>query len=50
MDIHMDNLWILYEYGWCFEASTPLKNMKVNRDDDILNIWKNKHVPNHQPD
>ena len=21
---------------------TPLKNMKVNRDDDIPNIWKNK--------
>ena len=27
----------------------PLKNMKVNWDDDIPNIWKNKiHVPNHQ--
>ena len=29
---------------------TPLKNMKVNWDDDIPNIWQNKsHVPNHQP-
>ena len=29
---------------------TPLKNMKVSRDDDIPNLWKNKsHVPNHQP-
>ena len=28
---------------------TPLKNMKVNWDDDIPNIWENKiHVPNHQ--
>ena len=25
---------------------TPLKNMKINWDDDIPNIWKNKsHVP-----
>ena len=30
---------------------TPLKNMKVNWDDDIPKIWKHKnHVPNHQPD
>ena len=30
---------------------TPLKNMEVNWDDEIPNIWKNKsHVPNHQPD
>jgi hypothetical protein len=29
---------------------TPLKNMKVNWDDEIPNILKNKiHVPNHQP-
>jgi hypothetical protein len=29
---------------------TPLKNMKVSRDYDIPNIWKNEsHVPNHQP-
>ena len=33
--------------GW----ATPLKNMKVNWDDDIPNIWENKtDVPNHQPD
>ena len=32
--------------GW----ATPLKNMKVNWDDDIPNIWENKiDVPNHQP-
>ena len=29
---------------------TPLKNMKVKWNDDIPNIWENKHVPNHQPD
>ena len=28
---------------------TPLKNMKVSWDDEIPNIWKNKKVPNHQP-
>ena len=28
---------------------TPLKNLKVSWDDDIPNIWKIKHVPNHQP-
>ena len=29
--------------------STPLKNMKVNWDDEIPNIWENKiDVPNHQ--
>ena len=33
--------------GW----ATPLKNMKVNWDDDIPNIWENNiDVPNHQPD
>jgi hypothetical protein len=32
-------------------VSAPLKNMKVNWDYDIPNIWKNEsHVPNHQPD
>ena len=32
--------------GWF----TPLKNMKVNWDDEIPNIWENKiDVPNHQP-
>ena len=31
-------------------VSTPLKNMLVSWDDDIPNIWKNKNVPNHQPD
>ena len=28
---------------------TPLKNKKVNWDDDIPNIWE-KQVPKHQPD
>jgi hypothetical protein len=28
--------------------TTPLKHMKVSWDDDIPNIWKKKHVPNHQ--
>ena len=32
--------------GW----ATPLKNMKVNWDDEIPNIWENKQwQPNHQP-
>ena len=26
---------------------TPLKNMDVNWDDEILNVWKK--IPNHQP-
>ena len=31
-------------------SATPLKNMKVNWDDDIPNIdGKMKNVPNHQP-
>ena len=29
---------------------TPLKNMKVNRDDYSQYYGKIKHVPNHQPD
>ena len=33
--------------GW----ATPLKNMKVNGDDEIPNIWENKKwQPNHQPE
>ena len=32
--------------GW----ATPLKNMNVNWDDEIPNIWENKKwQPNHQP-
>ena len=30
----------VYRYDVIME--TPLKNMKVNRDEDIPNIWKNK--------
>ena len=31
-------------------SATPLKNMKVNWDDEIPNIWENeKWQPNHQP-
>ena len=34
--------------GWWY-VSTPLKNMKVNWDDELPNIWKKQiHVPNHQ--
>ena len=29
----------------CFNRS---QNIKVNWDDDIPNIWKNKNVPTHQ--
>ena len=35
--------------GWCLSL-TPLKNLNVNWDDDIHNIWNNKNVPKHQPD
>ena len=41
---HMPGWWLTYP---------SLKHMKVNRDDEIPNTWKNKshvsHVPNHQP-
>ena len=43
----MDNLWIM-NITWLVVKQTPLKNMKVNWDDDIPNIWENKNVPNHQ--
>ena len=34
-----------YDINWLV-VSPPLNNMKVNWDDDIPNIWKNKiHVP-----
>ena len=38
----MDNLWIIYGYGWWLNMvkQTPLKNMKVNWDDDIPNLWE----------
>ena len=44
-------IYILLCYGWWFQP-TPLKNdgVKVTWDDEISNIWKNKNVPNHQPD
>ena len=42
-------IWNIYGdiYGisimiWMVVEPTPLKNMKVNRDDDIPNIWKNE--------
>ena len=36
--------------GWWARA-TPLKNMKVNWDAELPNIWeKKKWQPNHQPD
>ena len=35
---------------WLVVEPTPLKNMKVNWDDDIPTIWKNNpNVQNHQP-
>ena len=47
----MVNLWVIYGYstgilwviitGWWLNP-TPLKNMKVNWDDELPNIWKNK--------
>ena len=41
----------IYIYIFWLVVSTPLKDMKVNWDDDIPNMWKNRsHVPNHQPD
>ena len=37
-----------YKPQYWLVVSTPLKlkNIKVSWDDDISNIWKNKHVPN----
>ena len=32
---------------WLVVEPTPLKNMKINWDDEISNIWKN--APKHQP-
>ena len=59
VDSSSDNMWTSdYHPIWCdwnTEACwlvvwTPLKNMKVNWDDDIPNIWENRiDVPNHQP-
>ena len=45
----MDNLWIIYGYGWWL--TYPSKKYEfVHWDDDIPNIWENKsHVPNRQP-
>ena len=46
----MDNLSIIYGYGWWLTYPSE-KYEFVNWDDDIPNIWENKsHVPNHQPD
>ena len=43
----MDNLWIWLVVDG---VPTPLKNMKVNWEDDIPKIWENtSHVPKHQP-
>ena len=48
---------LLTGYEWNFHGilvggwATPLKNMKVNWDDEKPNIWENfKNVPNHQPE
>ena len=38
-------------YGWLVvEPPTPLKNMSSSVGIIVPNIWKNKNVPNHQPD
>ena len=50
---HITQLKRGYEFQQIFwlVVSTPLKNMKVNWDDDIPNIWENKQwQPNHQPE
>ena len=41
----------IYTHILCWlVVSTPLKNVKVNWDDDIPFCYRNiKHVPNHQP-
>ena len=44
----MDNLWIIYGYGWWFFPYPSEKYEFVNWNDDIPNIWQTKHVPNHQ--
>ena len=33
--------------GWAYPSE---QYEFVSWDDDIPNIWKNEHVPNHQPD
>ena len=44
----MDNLWII-SIDLVGGIATHLKNVKVNWEDDIPNIWI-KHVPKHQLD
>ena len=45
----MDNLWIIYGYGWWVFPYPSEKSEFVNWDDEIRNRWENKsHVPNHQ--
>ena len=47
----MENLWILYGYSMDLVGGipTPLKNMSVNWDDEINNIWKIEKT-NHHPE
>ena len=41
----MKNLHVSMNHPWLV-VSNPLKNMKVNRDDELPNLWKNQsHVP-----
>ena len=46
----MDNLWIIYGYGWWL-SPTPLKHMSSSIGMMTFPTeWENKiHVPNHQP-
>ena len=47
--IYLDR-WIYHDIsGWWLTYPSE-KYEFVSWDDDIPNIWKNKNVPNHQPD
>ena len=37
----MDNLWLIYGYGWWFE---PLKNIRMI----VPNLWKNENYSKFQ--
>ena len=39
----MDNLWLIYGSGWWYTYPSE-KYEFVNWDDDIPNIWENKHM------
>ena len=45
MDIPSNNIWLVVE-------KSSMKNMSssIGMDDSSQDIWKKKHVPNHQQD